>query len=885
MIDQMLTCRICRRELDEGATGGICPACLLEAALADDNDLDGFPESFSNFEILKHEDGSAYELGRGAMGITYKALDKSLKCPVALKMIQSSLLDRFEVRERFFQEARAAARLQHPNVASVYRLESEGTNAYYVMEYVDGETLEAVVRRRGRLPVRMALDIASQVTRALAAADRHGMVHRDIKPSNIMLVNGEADDLRVKVIDFGLAKLRTAPLDLTQGHFIGTPQFASPEQFEGGDVDIRADIFALGMTLWYMLIGRAPVVSEPETTEAANRADFELPWEQLRHLPRPVRRLLEKLLAREPAQRLQNPMLALLAIEECRRGLPGEGRKSRWIWPALAASVAAACALAYFQFLRRPGIPVDASVAVLPFENLSGKAEEAWFANSLTNEITEGLSRIPSLKIASPSSTQRLAKSDKNLKEVAHALGVSTVLEGSAFQVGSKFKISTRLIDAATNQILTATSYQREMEQIFEVERQIALDISKAFRKRLDPKQATQLKQPPTDDIAAYNYYLHGKDHYFRFERDANERAITSFKKAIELDRDFALAHAMLANAYVRRAASFGMDRKELDNAEASAHRALDIDPDLVYAHEALGSMYVYRGSFKKALEAFKIAVRLDPDKAGSTVNIGYTSMITGHLDETLQWYQKGIDLDPTSGGTYNNLGDLYVSLGEYTKAYEAYQSANDLDPNQPDAKIGIVRIYLLKGNKDVARREVNALLRSDPTVTWVRNMAAQVALFSGDFAGAHDLYSSLLAENRSGDLLFSYGYVRYLTALAAIEVQRGNRNDAVRLLVEAERLDKEDMRLSPEHPAAFYDLAAVEAIRGNNDAAVELLRSAIEKGVTDYISLGMDPRFVNLRTDARFPAMIDALKDRVVMMHGRVIGKGTKPKVVPAAP
>ncbi|HEY5893814.1 MAG TPA: protein kinase [Chthoniobacterales bacterium] len=873
MIHQVLACRICQRELDEGATGGICPACLLETAICEDSETDVFSESFSNFEILKHEDGSAYELGRGAMGITYKALDKSLKCPVALKMIQSSLLDHFDVRERFFQEARAAARLQHPNVASVYRLESEGTNAYYVMEYVDGETLEAVVRRRGRLPVRMALDIASQVTRALAAADRHGMVHRDIKPSNIMLVNGEADDLRVKVIDFGLAKLRTAPLDLTQGHFIGTPQFASPEQFEGGDVDIRADIFALGMTLWYMLIGRAPVVSEPETTEAASRADFELPWEQLRHLPRPVRRLLEKLLAREPAQRLQNPMLALLAIEECRRGLPGEGRKSRWIWPALAASVAAACALAYFQGLHRPGIPVDASVAVLPFENLSGKAEEAWFANSLTNEITERLSRIPGLKIASPSSTQRLAKSDKNLKEVARALGVSTVLEGSAFQADSNFQISMRLIDPATDRILYANSYRQEMEHIFDAERQLALDIARAFRKHLAPKQATQVGAQPTDNVTAYNYYLRGRDEFFRFERGANERAIVSLKKAVESDPDFALAHAMLANAYAWRV-SFGMSRAELDHAETAARRALDLDASLDQAHEALGNIYMYRGYFQKALEAYRTAVNLNPKQSASLANIGYVLMSTGHLDKTLEWYQKGIDLDPASAPSWINLGDLYVALGEYSRAKESYETSNQLQPDQPNARIGIVRIDLLQGNTDAARRGIDALLRSASTVVWVRNMAAQVALFSGDMEQARDLYSTLIADNREGDLLFTYGSVRYLTALAAIESRKGNKIAADALLVEAESLDRDGMQLSPEEPAAFYDLAAVEAIRGNNEAAIELLQTAIAKGTTDHVSLQMDPRFDNLKTDARFGELIASLKDRVTEMHRRVFSK-----------
>ena len=267
---------------------------------------------FGDFEIVRRDDGSLWELGRGGMGVTYLAGDKVLRRRVALKVIEVPTLARSSdsVQERFLREARAAAALRHPNVAAIYQFggSPDGSHRYYAMELVEGETLEARVRRDRPLKPKLVLEIAIQVSRALLAASAHGLIHRDLKPGNIMLAQGDAAEVEVKVIDFGLAKAIAdagSDMDITHGQFVGTPNFASPEQFESGPVDARSDIYSLGATLWFALTGKTPFSGRNiEEIRRAHQSDA-LPMEQLKaaRVPPGLRLLLKSMLALEPAAR------------------------------------------------------------------------------------------------------------------------------------------------------------------------------------------------------------------------------------------------------------------------------------------------------------------------------------------------------------------------------------------------------------------------------------------------------------------------------------------------------------------------------------------------------------------------------------------------------
>ena len=300
-------------------------------------------ETFQHYRILRREDGALWELGRGAMAVTYKAFDVNLCYPVALKVINVGSLEDEHTRARFVREARAAAALRHRNIASVYHLGSDEQNYFYAMEFVDGETVEDLVARRGPLPSGEALDIAAQVARALGAAAKQGLIHRDIKPANLMVAREDEDDEGplVKVIDFGLARraVTDAAAQITLGGFVGTPQYASPEQIEERDLDVRSDIYSLGVTLWFMLTGR-PTFAGSAARVGSQHLHDEPPWAAVAHLPAPVRALLTRTLQKKPADRPQDPAALRHEIAACLDAL-AEGSAATDAPPAPMPSPAA----------------------------------------------------------------------------------------------------------------------------------------------------------------------------------------------------------------------------------------------------------------------------------------------------------------------------------------------------------------------------------------------------------------------------------------------------------------------------------------------------------------------------------------------------------------
>ncbi|PYI70188.1 MAG: hypothetical protein DMF02_09595, partial [Verrucomicrobia bacterium] len=340
-------------------------------------------------------DGFPVELGAGAMAITYRARDTVLNSTVALKVINRSMAQNPGARSRFLREARAAANIHHPNVARVTYYGEQDGECFYAMELVEGETLEARVRRDGPMPLALALEVIEQAARALAVAEVCGVVHRDIKPSNLMLESDASETLMVKVIDYGVAKVmgpQAEPgAEQTQAGFIGTPAFASPEQFAGNGqlpIDTRSDIYSLGVTLWYLLTGRTPFVGRT-MEEIRARQTGELPLEQLKglHLPGQVVTLLKSMLAPDPKDRPQTARELLSAVHRCYQRFNPEARsRRRRVVLAGAAStlVIAAVALGPWLYQRtRSFTPIERSIAVLPFENRSSDKENAYFVDGI----------------------------------------------------------------------------------------------------------------------------------------------------------------------------------------------------------------------------------------------------------------------------------------------------------------------------------------------------------------------------------------------------------------------------------------------------------------------------------------------------------------------
>jgi serine/threonine protein kinase len=399
------------------------------------------------------------------MAITYRARDTVLNSLVALKVIDRKVARNPGARSRFLREARAAANIRHPNVARVTYYGEQDGECFYAMELVEGETLEARVRRDGPMPLAVALDTIEQTARALAAAEACGVVHRDIKPSNVMLESDSSGALRVKLIDYGVAKVMgpqtQSGAEQTHAGFIGTPAFASPEQFAGAGqlpVDTRSDIYSLGVTLWYLLTGRTPFVGRT-MEEIRARQNSDLPLEQLKglHVPGQVIALLKSMLATDPNHRPQSARDLLLAVHSCydRFNPQARWRRRKAILVNVAltlAIIAIVCGTWLYQRLRS-FTPEERSIAVLPFENLSSDKENAYFAEGIQDEILTRLSKISNLKVISRTSTQHFQSAPKNLREIAKQLGVAHILEGSVQKSADTVRVNVQLADVAPTMV------------------------------------------------------------------------------------------------------------------------------------------------------------------------------------------------------------------------------------------------------------------------------------------------------------------------------------------------------------------------------------------------------------------------------------------------
>lgn len=658
------TCATCHQPL---TTDGGCLACLLRGGLEDPfseetlaySTLPAPPRSapvYGDFEIDRHNDGSLWELGRGGMGATYKATDRVLHRSVALKVIRLGIVGtavdnhlKTAMRERFLREARAAASLRHGNVAGVYQFGAveQADQCYYAMELIEGETLNARVRRDGPLDVSTALEVARQVCAALVAAARRGLIHRDLKPSNLMLVGvatNKSEAVDVKVIDFGLAKatVATGETDLTHGGFVGTPAFASPEQFDGQSLDARTDLYSLGSTLWFALTGRPPFSgrSLEELRDDPRRA--RLPLEQLtaRRVPPCVVTLLERVLALDPAGRPAAAKELLGALDVCRQQLsaakaPKIGRG--WLVAATAAVIGVVAVTGMiWQRTHAPKVvadhrpvlatapekpvtpPVpDKSVVVLPFDNFSQEKDSVFIADGVQDAILTDLAKVAELKVISRSSVmQYKAAKERNVREIGKALGVSHIVEGSVQTVGNKIRVTAQLIDARADTHQWAERYDRDISDVFAMQSEIAKTVADQLRSNLSLQEKAAIAERPTVDLKAYELYTKARaidpwDTPGGAIPNLTDKAVL-LGEAVQRDPAFALAYCELAKA------QFDMedvirDGSHLVLGKAAVETALQLKPGLGLAYRELARYSLFTADFEHGSEDAAIAMALCP--------------------------------------------------------------------------------------------------------------------------------------------------------------------------------------------------------------------------------------------------------------------------------
>ena len=662
------TCATCGRPLTQSGPNGECLRCLVSLTFFGDGEqpdspttrgrLTPGPLQYAHFEVETGPDGFPVELGAGAMAITYRARDTVLNSLVALKVIDRKVAQNPGARSRFLREARAAANIRHQNVARVTYYGEQDGECFYAMELVEGETLEARVRRDGPMPLALALDVIEQAARALVAAETCGVVHRDIKPSNVMLESDSTGAVRVKLIDYGVAKVMGSQAqpgaDQTHAGFIGTPAFASPEQFAGAGqlpVDTRSDIYSLGVTLWYLLTGRTPFVGRTMEEIRARQAN-DLPLEQLKrlHLPGRIVALLKSMLATDPNDRPQSARELLLAVHSCNDRFNPEARWRRK--KAVIVNVALVLAIVSFAWGMwlyqrfRSSAPEERSIAVLPFENLSSDKENAYFAEGIQDEILTRLSRIGDLKVISRTSTQHYQSAPKNLREIAKQLGVAHILEGSVQKSADTVRVNVQLINAANDSHLWSDTFDRKLTDILSVESEVAKTIADQLRAKLTGQEEEIIKAKPTDNPRAYDAYLRGLAYTLKtgFTPANSLGAQKYLKEAVRLDPKFALAWTLLS--YVDSSGYLTQSLQPTDSlreeARQAAETALTLQPNLGEALLVKGFYYyACLKDYDTALKYLEQAQHVLPRSSRVLQGLAYVERRRGNWTKSEEYFNE----------------------------------------------------------------------------------------------------------------------------------------------------------------------------------------------------------------------------------------------------
>jgi serine/threonine protein kinase/Tfp pilus assembly protein PilF len=775
------------------------------------------------------------------MAITYRARDTVLNSFVALKVIDRKVAQNPGARSRFLREARAAANIRHPNVARVTYYGEQDGECFYAMELVEGETFEARVRRDGPMPLAVALDVIEQAARALAAAEACGVVHRDIKPSNVMLESDPSGTLRVKLIDYGVAKVMgpqtQSGAEQTQAGFIGTPAFASPEQFAGAGqlpVDTRSDIYSLGVTLWYLLTGRTPFVGRT-MEEIRARQSTELPLEQLKglHLPGKVVALLKSMLAADPNGRPQAARELLLAVHSCYDRFNPEARRRRrkaiLVNVALMlAVVAIACGTWLYQ-RSRPLTPEERSIAVLPFENLSSDKENAYFAEGIQDEILTRLSKIGNLKVISRTSTQHYQSAPKNLREIANQLGVAHILEGSVQKSADTVRVNVQLIKAASDSHVWSDTFDRKLTDILSVESEVAKTIADQLRTKLTGQEQEVITAKATDNPQAYDAYLRGLAYTLKtgFTPANSLGAQKYLKQAVQLDPNFALGWALLsyvdASGYLTQ--SLQPTETLREEARRAADTALRLQPKLGEAVFAKGFYhYACLKDYDTAVDYLEQAYHLLPNNSRIPQSLAYVERRRGNWDKSEARFNEAEKLDPRNVNLLSQHARSYVCLRRFPEALAKLEQILNITPDDIDTLVLKARIAQAEGDLPRAAALLGPLRLGADYANALETQVYQAILESRPVAVIAQLKQMLAKPDQAlgyynGELRFWLGWAQEV----------GGDHDGARESWGQARSELEAfLKEQPGNVVLMGDIALTNMALGDNTAAMTMAERAI---------------------------------------------------------
>jgi serine/threonine protein kinase/tetratricopeptide (TPR) repeat protein len=745
-----------------------------------------------SLERLRSALGARYRLekalGQGGMAVVYLARDLKYDREVAVKVLRPELATEVGPA-RFLREIQIAARLHHPHILPLYDSDEVDGMVYYVMPHIAGETLRDRLARERQLPIGDALRIAREVADALSYAHSCNVIHRDIKPANILLDAGHA-----LVMDFGIARAISGGETLTQ-QIIGTPAYMSPEQIDGSQyIDGRSDVYSLGCVLFEMLVGEPPFKGSTITAMIANRLSNPVPS------PRSIRELV--------------PEVIDAAVRKAMATLPADRfSTAAQFASALDTSAAVAIAVGAAQAIVQEAAGAK-SVAVLPFENMSTDPENEYFSDGITDDIIAQLSKISALKVISRTSSMQYKKTAKKIREIAKELGVGAILEGSVRRAGQRVRIVVHLVDPVSEKHLWGETFDRDLTDIFEVQSEVAQQITGALSLALSPEEKQRVEKRATEDMDAYNLYLLGRFHANKWSEGEVQKGIECFEGAIAKDPGYAVAYAGLADAYELLSIGLGSTPPVecLALAKAMALKALEMDDTLAEAHTSLAyARWLGDLDWSGAERGFKRALELK------------TNYVTAR-----EWY-----------------AEYLAALGRFDEAVLEIRRAQQLDPLSVPVNRAAGWVLYFARRYDAAIHELRKTLAMSPDFLGARLVLWWVLIAQGVFGEA-------IADIRRELEQPGLRTVKKLM-LAYACAASGNREEANGILRELEpRLAGEDRLLLPS--------ALLFTALGLKDRAFQQLHRAFELREPGLMFLKVAPWLDPLRSDPRYGALVEKL-------------------------
>jgi len=841
------------------------------------------------------------------MGAVYKAYDRELNRDVALKLVRPELTSQPHSMLRFKQELLLASKISHKNILRIHDLGDVNGMKFISMAYIEGEDLHHLLKRKGPLPLEQVLNIARQLCQALEAAHAEGVVHRDLKPQNILL--DEAGHAYVS--DFGLAKsLESDAATMTQtGVILGTPQYMSPEQVEGASVDHRSDIYALGLILYELATGESPFPGETAMQIMYRRLKQKPrdPREINTGLPAYLGRIILRCLEKDPAKRYPSAREVLLDLDNGRHPAVSRSLRATQITLTLPTSrggvsaVAAAAGVILLLLIipatRRvilspfhstgavesgpPAAKPGKFVAILPFRVLGDRVSLGYIAEGLGDALSSKLFQLKDVHVASAETVEKVDPK-LPLSQQARDLGVNLVVNGTLQSGGNKIAIIVNLRDAVHDRLLWTQEFSGVPQDLLTLEDQIYNKLADELEPKRGEDEQTRASANPTENFAAYDLYLKGRDLMRgRPGLEKIQTALSDYDEALKLDPNFALAYAGIADASLEVYLQ-NKDRFWADKAFSAAQQAEHLNNKLPDVFSSIGNVYTATGHTAEAIVMLQRAVKLAPNSDDAYRRLGDAFLADGRKVEALQAYQRAVQINPYYWNNYNELGSAYFQVGEYDHALAAFRQVARLEPDNAVGyeNTGAIYFQLGKYNQSIAafqralqlrptydtvtdlgnayfflRRYNDAVTTFERAVQMNPNQAVTAAnladayRWSGQADKARSTYNHAI-ELGVKDLQVNPRDSDAMGNLALDYAKTANPGQAVQLIHRARSIDGTDVDL-------IYDEAVIQALAGHAPDALQALREALKKGFSpSYVE--NDPQLDSLRPN---PAFKDLLK------------------------